>query len=137
MAISAADIVLVKVLDQNNAFASAAMVAAYTDADEWLDEVLDYVQENLALLREALRAIPGVELIEPEGTFLAWLDFRGLGLEPEALTTFLRERACWAITRGQSFGPQGAGFGRLNIACTRAKLAAALRQLEDAVATLA
>ena len=84
-------------------------------------------------MREKLADIPGVEMIEPEGTFLLWLDFRALGLEPKAVKTFLREKAGWAVTRGPAFGPEGNGFARVNIGCTRAKLSAALDQLRVAV----
>ena len=91
---------------------------------------------NLSLLRDQLSAIPGVTLIEPEGTFLAWLDFRELGFSPDELTAFLRNEARWATTRGQSFGDEGKGFGRLNIGCTRAALRTALKQLGKAVRSL-
>ncbi len=93
-----------------------------------------YIAGNLALVRDRLAAIPQVDLIEPQGTFLVWLDFRKLGLAPDDLTGFLRRQARWAITRGIAFGPQGAGFGRLNIACPRARLARALGTLTAAVA---
>ncbi len=73
-------------------------------------------------------------MIEPEGTFLVWLDFRPLGLTPDNLTVFLRQQAGWAVTRGQSFGVQGRGFARLNIACPRARLETALQRLSKAVA---
>jgi cystathionine beta-lyase len=121
-------------VNKNNAFASVAMEAAYKNGGPWLDEVLAYLEENVGLARERLRDIPGVELIEPEGTFLLWLDFRELGLQPDDLTEFLRGQAKWAVTRGQAFGEEGIGFARLNIACTRAKLVAALDQLNDACA---
>ncbi|APZ44484.1 aminotransferase [Acidihalobacter ferrooxydans] len=124
-------------VNKNNAFASVAMEAAYREGGPWLDAVLDYIGgnsgSNRALVRERLADVPGVELIEPEGTTLLWLDFRGLGLDTDALTRFLRERAGWAITRGVAFGEQGRGFGRLNIACPRAQLAAALDRLAAAV----
>lgn len=84
-------------------------------------------------MRESLSEIPAVSLIEPEGTFLLWLDFRALGLSPDDLTAFLRQRAGWAVTRGQSFGVQGQGFARLNIACPRARLKTALQQLSNAI----
>ena len=121
-------------VNKNNAFASVAMEAAYRAGGEWLDAALDYIQGNLALVRERLARLPGVDLIEPEGTFLLWLDFRGLGLAPDDLTAFLRTKAKWAVTRGPAFGDEGIGFARLNIACTRARLAAALDQLEVALA---
>ena len=122
-------------VNKNNAFASVAMQAAYRQGAPWLDAALDYLAGNLALLRARLCNMPSVTLIEPEGTFLAWLDFRGLGLAPDDLTVFLRQRAGWAVTRGIAFGPQGAGFARLNVACPRAQLDAALNQLGAALHT--
>lgn len=119
-------------VNKNNAFASVAMEAAYVHGADWLDSALDYLQGNLALLRARLVDITAVDLIEPEGTFLPWLDFRGLGLAPDDLTNFLRLKAGWAITRGTAFGPQGAGFGRLNIACPSARLSDALNGLQIA-----
>lgn len=116
-------------VNKNNAFASVAMPAAYAEGAFWLDAVMVYLRGNLDLVRRRLADVPGITLIEPEGTFLLWIDFRGLGLEPDDLTAFLRKQACWAVTRGIAFGPQGAGFGRLNIACPRARLAKALDQL--------
>jgi cystathionine beta-lyase len=121
-------------VNKNNAFASAAMVAAYAQGGEWLDDVLSYIADNLALVRTHLESIPNVNLIEPGGTFLLWLDFRALGLSPDDLTAFLRQRAGWAVTSGQAFGLEGEGFARLNIACPRAKLNDALQQLTKAVA---
>lgn len=120
-------------VNKNNAFASVAMEAAYRDGGTWLDAGLEYIQANLSLVRERMAALPGVELIEPEGTFLLWLDFRGLGLSPDALTAFLRNEAKWAVTRGPAFGKEGIGFARLNIACTRSRLNRALDQLEAAI----
>lgn len=121
-------------VNKNNAFASAAMLAAYRDGGSWLVDVLQYLQGNVDLLRARLARLAGVEMVEPEGTFLVWLDFRALGLAPDELTAFLRGGAKWAVTRGQAFGPEGAGFARLNIACPRAKLSAALDDLERAMA---
>ena len=120
-------------VNKNNAFASVAMEAAYASGAPWLDAALEYISSNLNLTRDWVRDIPGVELIEPEGTFLLWLDFRGLGLSTDELTRFLREKAGWAITRGIAFGPTVAGFGRLNIACTRSQLDVALGQLQKSV----
>ena len=120
-------------VNKNNSFASVAMEAAYRDGGAWLDGVLGYLAGNLELVRERLSGLGGVKLIEPEGTFLAWLDFRELGLSPDDLTAFLRGKAGWAVTRGQAFGVEGEGFARLNIACTRARLSEALDRLVAAV----
>jgi len=121
-------------VNKNNSFASVAMQAAYGDGAGWLDDVLQYISGNLALTRRRLAAMNGVEMIAPEGTFLLWLDFRKLGLAPDALTDFLRNQAGWAVTRGQAFGVQGEGFARLNIACRRAALDTALDRLQAALA---
>ena len=117
-------------VNKNNAFASVAMTAAYSEGGPWLEAAIDYIAGNLDLVRARLAGLPGVRLIEPEGTFLLWLDFRDLGLTPDDLTSFLRQKAKWAVTRGIAFGPEGAGFARINIACTRARLTAALDRLE-------
>ena len=66
-----------------------------------------------------------------------WLGFRKLGFQPNDLTVFLKSKAKWAVTRGHSFDAEGSGFARLNIACTRAKLDTAFKQLDAAIASLA
>ena len=116
-------------VNKNNAFSSVAMEAAYRGGEPWLDAVVQYLQENLDVVRQRLQKTPQVDLIEPDGTFLLWLDFRGLKKSPDELTAFLRNKAGWAVTRGISFGEQGAGFARLNIACPRNRLSKALDQL--------
>ncbi|MBC8258824.1 MAG: pyridoxal phosphate-dependent aminotransferase [SAR324 cluster bacterium] len=123
-------------VNKNNAFASVAMEAAYTSGGPWLAEVLTYLEGNLALVREHLHGHPQVQLIEPDGTFLLWLDFRRLDLTPAQLDTFLRQQARWAVTRGPAFGVEGEGFARLNIACTRAELTQAMGLLKTAISQL-
>ncbi len=120
-------------VNKNNAFANAAMEAAYRDGGPWLDAAVEYIADNLKLVRDRLKGRDDVKLIEPEGTFLLWLDFRGLGLDDEGLRSFLRTKAKWAVTRGAAFGENGAGFARVNIACTRARLSAALDRLVAAL----
>jgi len=120
-------------VNKNNAFASVAMEAAYLGGETWLDEVLVYLEDNVNMVRQYLKNLANVRMIEPEGTFLLWLDFRALGLQPDDLISFLRRKAKWAITPGQSFGPEGAGFVRLNVACPKARLAAALVNLKNAL----
>ncbi len=120
-------------VNKNNAFSSVAMEAAYRDGEPWLDAVVLYLQGNLNLVRQRLQHMHRVDLIEPDGTFLLWLDFRGLKKSPDDLTAFLRNEAGWAVTRGIAFGAQGAGFARVNIACPRNRLAKALDQLSAAL----
>ncbi len=120
-------------VNKNNAFANVAMEAAYREGGPWLDAALAYLEGNVALVRERLQDLATVRMVEPEGTFLLWLDLRQLGLAPDDLTAFLRKQARWAVTRGPAFGEEGVGFARVNIACPRARLANALDRLEEAI----
>ncbi|MCP4980143.1 MAG: aminotransferase, partial [Gammaproteobacteria bacterium] len=120
-------------VNKNNPFANVAMQAAYTSGAPWLKAVISYLERNVEIVRNSLSHIPGIELVEPEGTFLLWVNCNGLGLELDELYAFLRNRAKWSVTRGHSFGKEGNGFARVNIACTRAKLETALEDLEHAV----
>ncbi|NOY98491.1 MAG: pyridoxal phosphate-dependent aminotransferase, partial [Chloroflexi bacterium] len=92
-------------INKVNVFASAATEAAYREGGEWLDALLVYIQENVNFIREHLRQNDiGVSLIEPEGTFLAWLDFRELGLDAKMLDEFLARDAQIALAPGYWFG---------------------------------
>ncbi len=123
-------------VNKNNPFANVAMETAYSQGAPWLKSVISYLEGNIELVGESLKKISGVTLVEPEGTFLLWLDFNGLELELDELSSFLRNKALWSVTRGQSFGKEGNGFARVNIACTRAKLQIALKTLEQACTEL-
>ena len=123
-------------VNKNNAFANVAMLAAYEQGGPWLDAVNNYLEDNVGLVRERIKDIPNVKATQIEGTFLMWLDFSNLGLSDDALHVFLREKANWAVTRGDRFGEQGSGFCRVNIACTRKKLENALDQLALAAAQI-
>ena len=120
-------------VNKNNPFANVAMEAAYSRGAPWLKAVISYLESNVETVRNSLSNIPGIELVEPEGTFLLWLNFNGLGLGPDELYSFLRNKAEWSVTRGLSFGKEGNGFARVNIACTRANLETALKDLERTV----
>lgn len=74
-------------------------------------------------------------MIEPEGTYLVWLDFRALGLDGKALQTFLVHEAGVGLNAGYTFGPGGEGFARLNLACPRSVLEEGLERIEKAVQT--
>ena len=119
---------------KNNAFNTIAMESAYSQGGAWLDELLVYLQANLDYLERYLKEnIPQVKLIKTEGTFLAWLDFRELGIETKALEKFIAQEAGIAINPGYWFGRQGAGFARMTIACPRAMLKEGLARLERAI----
>jgi len=116
-----------------NVFASAAIEAAYSQGGEWLDQLLAYLQGNIDFMRDYFAEhLPQVKLVEPEGTYLLWVDFRELGLETKELERFLADEAKLAVSPGYWFGREGAGFVRWNIACPRGTLQQALNQLKDA-----
>jgi len=120
-----------------NPFSLVALQAAYTQGDQWLTQVLAYLNDNLSYLRQVLaRQLPQVRLIEPEGTYLSWLDFRQLGLSRQALHDLTLHRAGVYLDEGHIFGEQGEGFARMNIACPRPLLKEALNRLVQAVQAL-
>lgn len=124
-------------INRVNVFALAAMEAAYRDGAEWLDDLLVYIQGNVDLVREHLQENnPRVSLIEPEGTFLAWLDFRGLGLDVKELEKFLSQKAQLALAPGYWFGREGAGFARMTLGCPRETVQSALNNLATAIEEL-
>ena len=111
-----------------------ATQAAYEHGDEWVTELKAYLYENLKFVREYLKEnIPQIRLIEPEGTYLLWLDFRGLGLAEKELEELVVKKAKLWLDRGTVFGPEGRGFERINIACPRSTLKQALDQLKNAI----
>jgi len=125
-------------INKINVFASVAVEAAYSDGGDWLDALLIYLQGNVDLIKEFLQAkVMNVSLIEPEGTFLVWLDFRELGLDAKALERFLAHEANIALAPGYWFGREGAGFARMTIACPRSTIKRALDNLAIAVQGLA
>ena len=119
-----------------NALGYAAALAAYTEGQEWLDQVLVYLEANRDhLARYVAEHLPGVRMLLPEGTYLAWLDCRDLGLAEEPSAFFLRE-ARVSLGGGAWFGAGGEGFVRLNFACTRGVLDEALARMAGALGQL-
>jgi len=107
-----------------------ATTAAYRDARGWLDDVLAYLDGNRALLADA--DLPGLGVTVPEGTYLAWLDGRGLGLD-EAPSAFFTREAGVVMTDGAACGEAGRGGMRLNLAMSRPVLTEALDRLRAAL----
>jgi cystathionine beta-lyase len=110
-----------------------ALETAYRHGAPWLEEVLAYLEANRDFVAEFVRSeLPGVRHFAPEGTYLAWLDCRALGLAPSPHRYFL-ERAKVGLSDGPTFGSQGQGFVRLNFATSRAILSRALEQMAKAL----
>jgi cysteine-S-conjugate beta-lyase len=117
-----------------NLFAFTALEAAYRFGDEWLDQVLAYIEGNLDFMRGFLREhIREITLIEPQGTYLVWLDCRQLNLNDNDLESFMINKARIGLDQGILFGEGGSGFSRMNIACPRTVLQEALNRLKTAV----
>ncbi len=119
-----------------NIFGNVALEAAYNYGEQWLDELLEYLAGNLKLISEFVEKIPGIQLIKPEGTYLAWLDCRELPVEDEEINRFMVEQAKVGMNEGSTFGKNGAGFQRLNFGCPRKTLTTALENIEQAVKKL-
>ncbi len=122
------------ILPGPNLFGYTALEAAFRFGDEWLEQLLDYLQGNLEFLLEYFaKKIPKIKVIKPQGTYLIWLDCRELGLDDMQLRSFMRDKARVGLDDGFIFGQAGSGFERMNIACPRAILEEALKRIESAV----
>lgn len=110
-------------LTRNNIFGLAAFEAGYRSGGEWLDRLMELVAANVALLNEGLPE--GIDLIQPDATYLAWLDLRELGLDVPGLVRELGSVKL-ALSPGHWFGREGAGFARITIA-------APTNMIEDAI----
>lgn len=114
-----------------------ACQAAYEGGREWLEQLKEYLKGNLDFVRNYLEEnLPQIKLIEPEGTYLVWLDCRELGLSEEELEQFIARKAKLWLDDGAIFGKAGEGFERVNIACPRAVVKESLERLKKAAATL-
>jgi len=121
-------------LDENNVFGLVALEAAYRDGEEWLEQLLSYLNENLKFLMKYFEErIPKIKVIKPEGTYLVWLDCRQLGLSVKDLNNFMIKKAGVALDDGYWFGTEGEGFMRINIACSRSFLEEGLKRIERAI----
>lgn len=114
-----------------------ACKAAYETGREWLEELKIYLKGNLDYVRTYLvENLPQIKLIEPEGTYLIWLDCRALGLSEERLEHLIVHEAKLWLDAGAIFGKPGEGFERINIACPRAVLAEAMSRFDRAVKSI-
>jgi cystathionine beta-lyase len=116
-----------------NVLGYAATMAAYEQCDGWLTELRQYLTGNRDLVFDFVTAnLPQIGLTRPEATYLAWLDFRSLGVDSPY--RYFLEEARLAFGDGKFFGDSGEGFIRLNFGCPRATLQQALERMADAVA---
>ncbi len=116
-----------------NTMGLIACQAAYEEGEEWLDQAKAYIWDNLLFMEGFIRDnLPEVTMIHPQGTYLAWVDFRKTGLEEAGLHDLIVNKAGLWLDEGEMFGKEGTGFQRFNAACPRAVLEKAMVQLEHA-----
>ena len=124
-------------IEVTNCFSTVAVQAAFEHGEEWLEQVLAYIEQNMEFVINYINdKIPGIRVKKPQATYLMWLDCRGLGMNGEQLKEFMIHKAGLAMNTGHSFGVTGEGFMRLNTGCPRSILEAALKKLEEAVKEL-
>ena len=111
-----------------------ACETAYNKGEEWYEAMLSYVKANAEFTRQYVEEqLPGVKMIDLEGTYLVWLDFRETGLSVDELEVLIINKAKLWLDSGKIFGDCGRGFQRINIACPRATLTEALERIRDAM----
>lgn len=124
-------------LGMTNIFGIAAFEAAYSYGEEWLDELLKYLEGNVDYLIGFIeKKLPEIKVIRPDGTYLVWLDMRGLNMNADELKVFMVESAHLGLDDGYMFGEAGERFERVNIACPRSILEDGLNRLEKAIKIL-
>ena len=122
---------------EGHLFAYLSVAAAYSHGRKWLKQGVAYIKRKLAFTESYLKEyIPAIKMIRPQASYLIFLDCRALGLNQDQLNRLFVEDAHLALNDGTTFGKEGEGFMRLNIACPRAVLEQALKQLEQAVRNL-
>lgn len=126
-----------KEIHRNNSFSSIAMEVAFTEGEDWLEQLLPYLDANFEFVVEYFKKyIPKIKTYAPDATYLMWLDCRGLNLTNEELNEFMLKKAKIAFTNGKSFDKNLEGYMRMNVACPRSVLEKALEQLREAVDSL-
>lgn len=123
-------------LGNGNIFGTIASIAAYSEGSEWLDELLYYLNQNVDYVVNYFKSlIPEIIPVQPEATYMIWLDCRKFGMSGRELQDFFVRKAGIGLNEGSIFGPGGEGFMRMNIATTKEKVRTAMEKIEKAVST--
>lgn len=116
-----------------NVFGIVGMEAAYRHGEEWLESLLSYLGDNISLAKQYIaQKLPKLSVINPEGTYLLWIDCRGLGLSDQEIKDRLLTIGKLALEPGPKYGPGGEGFVRMNLACPQELLLEGLQRLQAA-----
>ncbi len=121
-------------LNMGNIFGLIALKAAYNDGEEWLDQLMQYLAGNVSFVKSFLENnMPDIKLVNPESTYLLWLDFSKLGLSNKELNKILINKAKVGLSDGRVFGKGGEGFQRMNIACPKSIVEKAMLRIKNAL----
>lgn len=117
----------------NNLIGMECCRLCYENGEQWLDELLVYLNDNVSIVREAVSKIPGARMMEPEGTYLPWVDLNAvmekMGLDENAFQQKLQHEAKVWLNPGSMFGEEGTGWFRVNIGCPHATLVEAMNRI--------
>jgi cystathionine beta-lyase len=124
-------------IGSGNIFGTTASIAAYTNGHKWLDALLDYIDHNIEFVMDYCKGmIPEIVPVQPEATYMIWLDCRKFGMTGKELQNFFVTKAGIGMNEGSTFGPGGEGFMRMNLGATHQTIIKAMEQIEKAVSTL-
>ena len=122
---------------RNNPFSLVAFEAAYNKCEDWLEELIEHLDGNMQYVVDFINErIPEIKTVKPEGTYLMWLDFNGIGIPQDKIQEFLINEARVAMNDGGTFGENGRGFARMNVACPRYMVEEAMERIEKAIKNL-
>lgn len=111
-----------------------ALIAAYTEGEEWYQAMKQYVKSNIDFTHNWIKEnLPQIKVTKTEGTYLVWMDFRALGLSDSELKDLIEKKAEVWLDGGEIFGESGRGFERINVACQRETLVEALNRIKKAI----
>ena len=120
-----------------NPFGIAATIAAYNEGEEWLDQLRDYLDENIRYVKEFVKEnLPKASVTAVEGTYLIWLDLNGYEKDPKKLEKLMQQTARIAFDEGYIFGEEGSGFERINAAMPKKNLEDCMNRIKMALDTL-
>lgn len=124
-------------IKRNNAFSLVATEAAYNYGEDWLYELIKYIEDNVDFAIDYIKNhMPQLKVKKPEGTYLLWVDFSNLNVDKKDLKNALINKGRIALSDGSSFGIGGAGYYRINLACPRSMVLEGLKRIEFAIKSL-
>ncbi|MBE0638311.1 MAG: putative C-S lyase [Bacteroidales bacterium] len=124
-------------LGMGNLMGTIALESAYNWGNEWLGQLIDYIQENIKLVVDFCKTnLPEISPVMPESTYMIWLDCRKMMFEGDALKEFFVQKAKVGLNDGRVFGQGGEGFMRMNVACPRSLVLEALERIKQAKSAL-